>query len=280
MKKVMFGVFALLAAGALSAAESVNLADKCPVTASSQESAQYAAANVTNGQGSSRWSSLRTDDEWIMVDLGAAKEVGQVVLEWERAAGKEYVVQFSLDGTTFTDVFTKKDGKQGAKEVIQLKPQSTRYVRIQGKKRATQFGYSLWAIKVYAASDNLALFASVKASSEQVPHIASKAVDGNDATRWGSGRTDNEWIMLDLGESKTVGRMVLKWEAAAGKEYAVQFSQDGANFTDVFTKTDGKSKAVENITIDPQETRYIRILGKKRTTEYGYSLWEIEAYAK
>ena len=109
---------------------------------------------------------------------------------------------------------------------------------------------------------------------------AANAVDGNHQTRWGSARTDNEWIQLDLGSEKTVGKLILKWEQAAGKEYTIQFSDDGRAFTEVFRKTDGKPNASETIQISPRKTRYIRIQGIKRATGYGYSLWEVEAYEK
>ena len=125
------------------------------------------------------------------------------------------------------DYYIVTDGKKGAREIIRLKPRETRYIRILGKKRASQFGYSLWEMMVYPAVDNLAFGAKATASSTERNLSPANAVDGRNNTRWGSERKDNEWLMLDLGAAKTIGRLVLRWEQAAGKEYAVQFSQDG-----------------------------------------------------
>lgn len=282
MRKMMLTVLAFASAAAcgLFADEMVNLAKGAVATASSSESAQYEPGKAIDGRGNTRWSSKRNDNEWFMLDFGQPKMVGQIRLDWEAAAGRDYVVQFSNDGKNFTDVYTVTNGKRGAREIIRIKPRETRYIRILGKKRASQFGYSLWEMMVYPATDNLAFGAKATASSTERNLVPVNAVDGRNNTRWGSNRNDNEWLMLDLGSAKTLGRLVLRWEQAAGKEYAVQFSQDGKNFTEVFRKKDGKSGAVETIKIKPQEARYIRIQGVSRTTRYGYSLWEVEAYAK
>ena len=144
---LIFAVCAFVAGG-LQAADRENLARGAKATASSSQSGDFAPEKAIDGRGNTRWSSNRNDNEWFMLDLGAPKTVGQIRLDWEAAAGKEYVVQFSNDGKTFTDVHTVKDGRKGAREIIQIKPQETRYLRILGKKRASQFGYSLWEIMV------------------------------------------------------------------------------------------------------------------------------------
>ena len=282
MKKTMLALLAFASAAAcgLYADEMVNLAKGATATASSSESAQYEPGKAIDGRGHTRWSSKRNDNEWFMLDLGQPKTVGQIRLDWEAAAGKEYVVQFSNDGKTFTDVYKVTDGRRGAREFINLKPQETRYIRILGKKRASQYGYSLWEMMVYPATDNLAFGATATASSTDQNLPPQNAIDGRETTRWTSKRTDNEWFQLDLGAAKTVGRIVLKWEYAAGKEYAVLLSEDGKAFTEVFRKKDGKSKATETIKITPQNARYIKVQGVKRATPYGYSLWEVEAYGK
>ena len=257
-----------------------NLAIGAKATASSVEKGDCSATNAIDGRGNTRWSSKRGDNEWLLVDLGSPKTVAQIQLDWEAAAGKEYSIQFSNDGQNFTDVYTVTDGKPGAREYIRIKPQETRYIRLLGKKRATQYGYSLWEMKVFPEHDSLVYGAKVTASSTQGNLKPENVIDGRDTTRWSSNRTDNEWITLDLGADKTIGKIVLKWEEAAGKEYAVQVSSDGENFMEVFRKTDGKRKATETIVIDPVTARFVRIQGIKRATNYGYSLWEIELYSK
>ena len=83
-----------------------------------------------------------------MVDLGSVQKVGKVVLKWETAFAKEYKVQLSTDGKTFTTVADKKDGK-GKVETVTFAAKDAKFVRIQCDKRGTQFGSSLWELEVY-----------------------------------------------------------------------------------------------------------------------------------
>ena len=83
-----------------------------------------------------------------MVDLGSVQKVGKVVLKWETAFAKEYKVQLSTDGKTFTTVADKKDGK-GKVETVTFAAKDAKFVRIQCDKRGTQFGNSLWELEVY-----------------------------------------------------------------------------------------------------------------------------------
>ena len=61
---------------------------------------------------------------------------------------------------------------------------------------------------------------------------ASAAVDGNlTDTRWGSQWTDDQWIQIDLGQSRSISRVVLTWEAAYGKGYDIQLSDNGTDWS-------------------------------------------------
>lgn len=277
--KLLWSLTVLSAIYGAYANPAIKLAADATVTASSTEKEMHSPEKAADGNAKTRWASKPGDAEWIMLDLGKANTVGEIRLDWETAAGKEYTIQFSLDGNNFTNVFHVIDGKPGDSKIIRIKPQKTRFIRIQGIKRATQFGYSLWEIRVYGDSENSALFRPAKASSmerEEFPPEA--AVDGNPKTRWASAHNDNENLTVDLGGEQTVGRIVLNWEKAAGKEYSIQFSPDGKRFSEVYRKLDGQPEAVEEIRIKPRRTRYIRIQGIKRTTQFGYSVRELEAY--
>lgn len=77
-----------------------------PATASSFVSGR-APSSVTDGTSTSRWAVATTDrlrqDSWIQIDLGTPQAVAKVQLAWEVAAGREYLIQTSLDGTTWSD---------------------------------------------------------------------------------------------------------------------------------------------------------------------------------
>ncbi|MGW1626654.1 discoidin domain-containing protein [Streptomyces sp. NPDC002172] len=119
-------------------------------TASSEENAGTTAANAVDGNTGTRWSSAFTDDQWLLVDLGATAQVNQVVLDWETAYGKDYKVQISSDGSNWTDLQSVTGG-DGGTDTLTVSGQG-RYVRMLGVHRATQWGYSLWEFQVYGTT--------------------------------------------------------------------------------------------------------------------------------
>jgi acyl-homoserine lactone acylase PvdQ len=129
---------------------------------------------------------------------------------------------------------------------------------------------------------NLAVGRTATASSYQSgitgSFPASKAVDGGGTTRWASNWSDAEWIRVDLGSAQQVGRAVLRWEAAYGRQYKIDVSTDGSTWKTVATVTDGAGGA-DAVGFTPTTARYVRMTGVQRGTQYGYSLYEFEVYA-
>lgn len=118
----------------------------------------------------------------------------------------------------------------------------------------------------------------VAASSVEGPGYAPpNSVDGVPRTRWASAEgPGSQWLRIDLGPAHTVTRVRLMWEAAYAKAYQVQISSDGATWTDLY------GTAVADGGTDDLRVRgtgrYLRVLGTRRGTPYGYSLWEVQVY--
>ena len=282
-----------------------NMALNRPVTASSNEVDARTAANAVDGNGKTRWSSLKNDAQWISVDLGAVVSFNKVVLNWESAYGKSYEIQTSTDGTTWTKVYSTTTGV-GGKETLNVSG-SGRYVRMFGIARGTGYGYSLWEFEVWspasvqsssasstsvassskssvssssssvATGGNLALNRPVVSSSdERAGTAAIYAVDGNPTTRWSSQKTDAEWIYVDLGSVRSISRVNLLWQSAYGKAYNIQVSNDAVTWTTVKAITNGDG-GVDDIAVSGSG-RYVRIQGVTRGTGNGYSLYNFEVY--
>ncbi|MFA7289106.1 MAG: glycoside hydrolase family 3 C-terminal domain-containing protein [Melioribacteraceae bacterium] len=128
----------------------VNLALGKSVKATSSESNLYPANNVTDGNYSTRWSSLFTDPQSITLDLGSVMEFNQIKLFWEAAYGKDYIIQVSDNETNWKTIATKTDGN-GSIEKYDIET-SGRYIKITGTARGTEYGYSLYEIEVYKAA--------------------------------------------------------------------------------------------------------------------------------
>jgi len=129
-----------------------------------------------------------------------------------------------------------------------------------------------------SSSTNIALNKPVTCSStENAGTPCANAVDGSTTTRWASAFSDPQWIRVDLGSTQNIGRVLLNWEAAYGKSYQIQTSNDGTNWTTIYSTTTGNG-GIDDLTGLSGSGRYVRMNGTVRATQYGYSLWEFEVY--
>lgn len=105
---------------------------------------------------------------------------------------------------------------------------------------------------------------------------AEHAVDGDARTRWSSAFRDPQWLSVDLGTPVPLGRIRINWEAAHARDYELQFSNDGMGWTTV-RQVSGSEGGVEDQELE-DTWRFVRLLGTKRSTPYGYSLWELQVF--
>jgi len=114
-------------------------------------------------------------------------------------------------------------------------------------------------------------------SSENGGTGPDKAIDGNLSTRWSSAFADPQYLLLDLGAAKKITGVKLQWEAAYGKDYQLQVSNDGTTWT-TFTSVVAGDGGVDEFTNLSATGRFLRIYGTKRSSGYGYSLFEVDVF--
>ena len=105
------------------------------------------------------------------------------------------------------------------------------------------------------------------------------ALDGDAGTRWASDFADDAWMMVDLGKSYQIDKVVINWETAYGKAYQILVSEDGGNWTTVYETSNGAG-GEETITFPAGNARYVKLQGVERALPYGYSVWEFAVYGK
>ncbi|MFJ2085911.1 discoidin domain-containing protein [Micromonospora chokoriensis] len=115
-------------------------------------------------------------------------------------------------------------------------------------------------------------------STENGGTPAAAAVDGNTGTRWSSAFSDPQWLQVDLGARATITQVNLLWEAAHGRAFQLQTSDDGSTWTTIYSTTTGTG-GTQNLTVSGAG-RYVRMYGTVRGTGYGYSLWEFQVYGE
>jgi beta-glucanase (GH16 family) len=258
-----------------------DIAQGKPTTASSVENTTLPAANATDGNTGTRWSSAFADPQWLQVDLGQSYNITHVNLSWEAAYGRAYQIQTSPDGSTWTTIYSTTTGDGGIDDLAVTG--TGRYIRLYGTARATAYGYSLWEFTVNGTagggSSGTLLsqgHAATASSTENASFPAANAVDGNTGTRWSSAFADPQWLQVDLGASHQLSGVTLNWEAAYATAFGIQTSSDGTNWTTIYSTTTGTG-GVQNLTVSGSG-RYVRLNGTARATAYGYSLWEFQVY--
>ncbi|WP_442817442.1 galactose-binding domain-containing protein [Streptomyces sp. NBC_01216] len=139
------------------------------------------------------------------------------------------------------------------------------------------------ASEQHRAGVNLAARAPASASSSEwwnpfVSFVPGRAVDGDRRTRWASEWSDAQWLRIDLGTSQLVKRVTLDWEAAYGKSYRVDLSDDGSTWRTAWSTTAGDG-GLDTARFTATTARYVRISGVRRGTGWGYSLHEVGVYS-
>ncbi|MFF1625932.1 beta-N-acetylglucosaminidase domain-containing protein [Streptomyces sp. NPDC058272] len=128
-----------------------DLARAGVASSSGDETPDFPAAAANDGSPDTRWSSPVQNGAWWQVRLAEPVHLGRLVLRWQDAYPSAYRVQVSADGRTWRTATTVTAGR-GGRESVRFDERDVRYVRLQGIKRATRYGYSLWSVEAYAVA--------------------------------------------------------------------------------------------------------------------------------
>ncbi len=130
---------------------------------------------------------------------------------------------------------------------------------------------------------NLALDKPVVVSSaEGSGYPGEQAVDGDTLTVWSSSSDSyRQSIYVDLGETYTIGKVVVRWaDGFFASVYDIMVSDDAANWSTIFTNPDNTNATV---TVDDNLSgvgRYVQIQGRGRGGGTRYRIAELEIYGE
>lgn len=131
--------------------DSKNIALGKSVVVSSEEGKTTLGEYITDGNEKTRWSSKFTDEQWCYVDLGEIYPVNTVTINWQNSYAEEYEIQVSVDGEEWTTVASVSNHKSGI-QTTTFDAINARYVKMQGIKRHSVYGYSIWEMEVNTAT--------------------------------------------------------------------------------------------------------------------------------
>lgn len=251
-------------------------------TAKSSGSSSKGARTVIDGDITTKWQSAENDDEsWIALQLRSARRISSIKILWGTVAAELYDIQISKDGKTWQTVAEIEDGTSEEVRTVDFPAVVAKSIKISCIKKTRQTGG--YAIKEIELNPGGVAGASgavkITSSSSMAGNMPELAVDGDMTTRWESEHgIDPSWLCIDLGRSRKIKKLKVKWEKAAAAEYTVDISDDGQDWKTIRSVNDGKEDESRTIIFSPVLTKYVRINGTKRATEWGYSIWEIEIY--
>ena len=223
---------------------------------------------LADGDMKTRWSSKFSDNQWFRFDMEETLKFDTITIDWEKAFAASYLFEISEDGEHWSTIYQTNAGNGGT-DLLYVGPQETRHIRWTGLKRGTAFGYSIWEIGFWNGNP-------VRASSSQSESTGpEKVIDGNSASRWSSDFLDHQWILIDYKKPVAFNTVSLLWENAYAQEYEIRVSSDGIIWETIYATKNGEG-GHEVINTGQCVARYLKISCRKRATEYGFSIHEID----
>lgn len=223
------------------------------VTASEPPEEQFAPALATDGRADTRWSSPASDPQWLQIDLGREADLCGAAILWETAYSSAYTVQLSTDGEHWSDAYATEQG-DGRTDDLYFAPARARYVRILGRKRATQWGHSIWEVSLKGPADQ----PIVRASSGDDPNLA-LLFDGRLDTAWQGPAEPTAGLEIDLRAARAFGGLRVDWGADFASNIIVSASDDGQQWREIGRAQD--SEGVFDLVMVPRtEARFLRLV--------------------
>lgn len=129
-----------------------------------------------------------------------------------------------------------------------------------------------------SAVKNLAYLKNVTVSSEAGKYYGQQVVDGDLSTRWDSETSATEYALVDLEALCDVEKINLFWDTDYAKQYTLEKSVNGTDWTEIKKNTTGIGSA-EFYTFEKFEARYIRIrCTERKSGAVKYSLREMQVF--
>lgn len=124
------------------------------------------------------------------------------------------------------------------------------------------------------AADTLPAIRNIEVSTNM--HDAAKLFDRKESTLWKSGPTDNQNIIIDLGDRKEYGGLIIDWdEKTYAENYKILASNDKVEWDEIYNVTNGKGGR-SYINLNDSESRYIKLDLLRSSEGKGYVINELQ----
>ena len=106
------------------------------------------AANVLDNNPATRWGSEFADNQWLIMQLNKKSSIKKIVIGWEIAIAKSYKVLISNDKQNWKEVFSTDNAPRGSAEITLDKAVKGKFIKLDLRTRATDWGFSIEDIRV------------------------------------------------------------------------------------------------------------------------------------
>ena len=271
-----------------------NIALNKPVYVSSTSGYKPNSKTLLNdGDIDSYWASDLNENQIIIIDLKQQYNLDMGMIGWQEVP-KKYSVEVSSDGknyisdVTYTQNFPDPSNPNTQQtNLLNLNSyMGIRFVRITCLEKArTEYSYAIREFKIsaksFVESSNVALDKPSYVSSVESPGTNAKHFvnDGDFSTYWASEYNDNEWVIIDLQEDYILEELKIHWEGSYSKRYAIEISSDNSSYLTIYNEEYG-SGGREDIDLNFETARYLKVSFKERATVYGNAIYEIEIFGQ
>lgn len=256
---------------------------------------QGSERNAVDGTRDTRWTSGKPMEPgmWFQVDLGYETNIEEIWLDAGPVGNDQprgYEVYVSLDGENWGNPVASGDDPKEKIFTITVPAAYGRYVKIVQTGGGVGNFWSIAEMRINgrpSGSGKAELDRSkwqVSASRSGGGDVPENAIDGNRDKRWGTGggMKDTDWFQVDLGEEKTVYRVVLD-AAKSGSDYPrevrVDYSLDGKEWTGPIGAITG-DKVVTSVVLLPTKTRFLRIRQLGNEDTYWWSIYDLKVFGE
>jgi hypothetical protein len=166
-------------------------------------------------------------------------------------------------------------------------------MKLSSPNSTADYANAINSVFTTPTSNNIALNKTATANQYVTNETPAKAVDGsiagygNGNSKWCSDNSDSaKWLKIDLGQTYNISRWVVKHAGIGGestsyntKNFKLQKSTDGINWTDVDTVTNNTSNITDR-TVTAFSARYVRlyITAATQSTSNIARIYEFELY--
>lgn len=297
MKSKVIILFILLIALSTSksyAIENLALRADVSIKSSGYTTEEENPDKVRDNNKETKWCDNKSQDKYLLFDLGAACQIERIALLWEDwDRTPRYRIMVSDDSKNWKEAVNEINNNSNPSEHI-LKVKNIRYVmflvlntdddvvrlmelQIWGESSAPKEAGIHIPLDTLSSLPDVEITASAFTNLSESPQ---KAIDRNKNTKWCDNVSTIKWLQLDLYGFCNIKEIILDWEDwDINTTYYIQTSIDGKNWETRIEEKDNTSDR-KKYKIHWENIRFLKFVIPKEANDDAVRLMEFEIYGK